>query len=91
MAYVLSFRGFNEVTSQNGNWYQSWSGSTPTVNSGSSGLQNFGVFFDQNLVGHLTYTLTLDKVVTAARDNNVHLIVALYVIQISFSSTSAYM
>ena len=57
MAYVLSFRGFNEVTSQNGNWYQSWSGSTPTVNSGSSGLQNFGVFFDQNLVGALDLCL----------------------------------
>ncbi|RXW25617.1 hypothetical protein EST38_g240 [Candolleomyces aberdarensis] len=33
--------GFNEVTSPNGNYYQSWSGSTPTVNSGASGLQNF--------------------------------------------------
>ncbi|KAJ3517208.1 hypothetical protein NLJ89_g664 [Agrocybe chaxingu] len=33
--------GFNEVTSQSGNWYQSWSGSTPTINTGSTGLQNF--------------------------------------------------
>ncbi|KAF5385133.1 hypothetical protein D9615_000976 [Tricholomella constricta] len=33
--------GFNEVTSQNGNWYQSWSGSTPTINTGATGLQNF--------------------------------------------------
>lgn len=33
--------GFNEVTSPNGNYYQTWSGSTPTVNTGSSGLQNF--------------------------------------------------
>ncbi|KAF9461275.1 CEL4a mannanase [Collybia nuda] len=33
--------GFNEVTSQNGNWFQSWSGSTPTINTGSTGLQNF--------------------------------------------------
>ncbi|KAF5317317.1 hypothetical protein D9611_003784 [Ephemerocybe angulata] len=33
--------GFNEVTSPSGNYYQSWSGSTPTVNTGASGLQNF--------------------------------------------------
>jgi mannan endo-1,4-beta-mannosidase len=35
--------GFNEVTSTSGvtNYYQSWSGSTPTVNTGTSGLQNF--------------------------------------------------
>ncbi|KAG7449553.1 mannanase [Guyanagaster necrorhizus] len=33
--------GFNEVTSPNGIYYQSWSGSTPTVNTGSTGLQNF--------------------------------------------------
>ncbi|KAF8993674.1 CEL4a mannanase [Cyathus striatus] len=33
--------GFNEVTSPNGDYYQSWSGSTPTINTGASGLQNF--------------------------------------------------
>ncbi|KAG6840902.1 hypothetical protein C0991_003363 [Blastosporella zonata] len=33
--------GFNEVTSASGNYYQSWSGSTPTINTGSTGLQNF--------------------------------------------------
>ncbi|KAJ2918018.1 hypothetical protein MD484_g2381, partial [Candolleomyces efflorescens] len=33
--------GFNEVTSPNGNYYQSWSGSTPTINTGATGLQNF--------------------------------------------------
>jgi mannan endo-1,4-beta-mannosidase len=33
--------GFNEVTSPNGDYYQSWSGSTPTVNTGATGLQNF--------------------------------------------------
>ncbi|KAK7438647.1 hypothetical protein VKT23_017980 [Stygiomarasmius scandens] len=33
--------GFNEVTSENGIFYQSWSGSTPTINTGSTGLQNF--------------------------------------------------
>lgn len=35
-------RGFNDVTSANGVFYQSWSGSSATVNMGSSGLQNFG-------------------------------------------------
>lgn len=35
-------RGFNEVTSPNGDYYQSWSGSAPTVNTGSAGLLNFG-------------------------------------------------
>ncbi|KAJ8086150.1 hypothetical protein PM082_004972 [Marasmius tenuissimus] len=35
-------RGFNEVTSTNGlPYYQKWSGSTPTVNTGADGLQNF--------------------------------------------------
>ncbi|KXN90624.1 Mannan endo-1,4-beta-mannosidase F [Leucoagaricus sp. SymC.cos] len=33
--------GFNEVTSPNGDYYQSWSGSTPTINTGATGLQNF--------------------------------------------------
>ena len=35
-------RGFNDVTSPNGIYYQSWSGKTPTINTGSTGLQNFG-------------------------------------------------
>ncbi|KAF5368948.1 hypothetical protein D9758_003040 [Tetrapyrgos nigripes] len=33
--------GFNEVTSPNGIYYQSWSGGKPTINTGSTGLQNF--------------------------------------------------
>lgn len=38
---VIISRGFNEVTSPNGIYYQSWSGSTPTINTGATGLQNF--------------------------------------------------
>ncbi|KAK7022835.1 hypothetical protein VNI00_016916 [Paramarasmius palmivorus] len=36
-------RGFNEVTTASPGipYYQSWSGSTPTVNTGSDGLRNF--------------------------------------------------
>nr|AGV52632.1 Man5A [Irpex lacteus] len=33
--------GFNDVTSPNGIYYQLWNGSTPTVNTGPTGLQNF--------------------------------------------------
>ncbi|KAG6810790.1 hypothetical protein H0H92_010328 [Tricholoma furcatifolium] len=33
--------GFNEVTSANGDYYQLWSGSTPTINTGATGLENF--------------------------------------------------
>ncbi|KAL4254228.1 glycosyl hydrolase 5 (cellulase A) family protein [Abortiporus biennis] len=33
--------GFNEVTSPNGDYYQSWSNGVPTVNTGATGLQNF--------------------------------------------------
>ncbi|KAG9046289.1 hypothetical protein FS837_004686 [Tulasnella sp. UAMH 9824] len=33
--------GFNEVTSASGTYYQKWSGSTPTINYGSDGLQKF--------------------------------------------------
>ncbi|KAK0463815.1 mannanase [Desarmillaria tabescens] len=40
-ATVVRTLGFNEVTTPNGIYYQSWSGSTPTVNTGPTGLQNF--------------------------------------------------
>lgn len=40
-ATVVRTWGFNDVTSPNGIYYQSWSGSTPTINTGSTGLQNF--------------------------------------------------
>ncbi|KAG1875484.1 glycoside hydrolase family 5 protein [Suillus subalutaceus] len=33
--------GFNEVTSASGDYYQLWNGSTPTINYGSTGLENF--------------------------------------------------
>ncbi|KAG6853153.1 hypothetical protein C0991_006483 [Blastosporella zonata] len=33
--------GFNEVTSASGDYYQLWSGSTATVNTGATGLGNF--------------------------------------------------
>ncbi|PPQ79908.1 hypothetical protein CVT26_004186 [Gymnopilus dilepis] len=47
--------GFNEVTSPNGNYYQSWSGSTPTINYGATGLQNFDFLSTQGLKNtHLT-------------------------------------
>jgi hypothetical protein len=35
-------RGFNEVTSAGGDYYQLWNGSIPTINYGSTGLENFG-------------------------------------------------
>ncbi|KAI0347615.1 glycoside hydrolase [Trametopsis cervina] len=38
---VVRTWGFNEVTTPNGIYYQSWSGSTPTINTGATGLQNF--------------------------------------------------
>ncbi|KAJ7761332.1 hypothetical protein B0H16DRAFT_1530806 [Mycena metata] len=34
--------GFDEVTSDPGNaYYQTWNGSTPTINTGANSLQNF--------------------------------------------------
>ncbi|KAG8978524.1 hypothetical protein FRB90_008412, partial [Tulasnella sp. 427] len=33
--------GFNDVTSASGTYYQIWSGSTPTINTGADGLQKF--------------------------------------------------
>ncbi|KAH7912404.1 glycoside hydrolase family 5 protein [Hygrophoropsis aurantiaca] len=33
--------GFNEVTSASGDYYQLWSNGVPTVNTGSTGLENF--------------------------------------------------
>ncbi|THG98333.1 hypothetical protein EW026_g3826 [Hermanssonia centrifuga] len=40
-ATVVRTWGFNEVTSPNGVYYQSWSNGKPTVNTGSTGLGNF--------------------------------------------------
>ncbi|KAJ3879236.1 glycoside hydrolase [Lentinula edodes] len=41
-ASVVRTWGFNEVTTPDGvAYYQSWSGSTPTVNLGTNGLENF--------------------------------------------------
>ncbi|KAJ3993605.1 glycoside hydrolase, partial [Lentinula boryana] len=41
-ASVVRTWGFNEVTTPDGvAYYQSWSGSTPTVNLGANGLENF--------------------------------------------------
>ncbi|KAJ8514465.1 hypothetical protein ONZ45_g8022 [Pleurotus djamor] len=40
-ATVVRTWGFNEATSANGVYYQLWSGSTPTINTGATGLQNF--------------------------------------------------
>lgn len=37
------YRGFNEVTSPNGIYYQSWANGVPTINTGTTGLQNFGM------------------------------------------------
>lgn len=35
-------RGFNDVTSANGVFYQMWQNGRGTVNTGATGLQNFG-------------------------------------------------
>ena len=35
-------RGFNEVTSPSGIFYQSWANGVATVNLGANGLQHFG-------------------------------------------------
>lgn len=40
-ATVVRTWGFNEVTSANGIYYQSWDGATPTVNTGATGLEAF--------------------------------------------------
>lgn len=37
-----AYRGFNEVTSANGVYYQLWQNGKPTINTGATGLQNFG-------------------------------------------------
>ncbi len=52
---TLLHRGFNEVTSPNGVYYQSWSNGKPTVNTGSTGLGNFGEGFGgRNFIVELT-------------------------------------
>jgi len=70
-------RGFNEVTSPSGTYYQSWSGSTPTINTGSNGLAKFG---KSVLLKGLLATYPsgrLDTVVASAKSNGLKLIVAL--------------
>ncbi|KIJ67923.1 glycoside hydrolase family 5 protein [Hydnomerulius pinastri MD-312] len=51
--------GFNDVTAPSGEYYQLWNGSTPTINYGATGLENF------------------DLVVSAAKANNLRLIVTM--------------
>jgi mannan endo-1,4-beta-mannosidase len=70
-------RGFNEVTSPNGVYYQSWSGSTPTVNTGSTGLGNFGMYSQEVLSVAIDLQSLKDNVVAAAKANGLRLIVAL--------------
>ncbi len=36
------YRGFNDVTNPSGIYYQSWSNGVATVNTGPTGLENFG-------------------------------------------------
>lgn len=49
------FRGFNDVTSASGTYYQLWSGGKGTVNTGSTGLGNFGECLEND---HLHLRLT---------------------------------
>lgn len=81
MAQCFISRGFNEVlaSNENGVYYQSWVGSTPTVNTGPTGLQNFGMRVSiRNTTGVLTIIRRLlDNVITAAKSNGLRLIVAL--------------
>ena len=39
----IDHRGFNDVTTPNGVFYQSWSNGKPTINTGTTGLVNFGM------------------------------------------------
>ena len=70
-------RGFNEVTSANGNYYQIWSGSKPTINTGPTGLQNFGLFMAFDQISVWLKTASTDNVVATAKANGIRLIVAL--------------
>jgi len=40
--FTLNYRGFNDVTSASGTYYQLWSDSSHTINTGSDGLAKFG-------------------------------------------------
>jgi mannan endo-1,4-beta-mannosidase len=74
--YSQLYRGFNEVTSPNGIYYQSWSNGVPTINTGATGLANFG---ECSLVVPAAGKLnsSIDNVVAAAKANGIRLIVAL--------------
>ena len=37
-------RGFNDVTTANGIYYQLWQNGKATVNTGTTGLENFGTY-----------------------------------------------
>ena len=78
--YSAFDRGFNEVTSANGIYYQLWSNGKATVNTGSTGLQNFGES-DFHTYSHDFYaemcSRYVDNVVAAAKANGIRLIVAL--------------
>ncbi|KAL6310450.1 endo-beta-mannanase [Sparassis latifolia] len=54
--------GFNDVTTPSGDYYQLWTNGTATINYGSTGLENFGDFYN---------------VVAAAKSYGIRLIVTL--------------
>ncbi|KAG8745992.1 hypothetical protein FRC12_014396 [Ceratobasidium sp. 428] len=72
--------GFNEVTSPSGTYYNLWSGSTPTLNTGSTGLEKFGMFYFTHVSSAaqmFTRRHFSDEVVAAAKVAGIRLIVAL--------------
>jgi mannan endo-1,4-beta-mannosidase len=74
--------GFNEVTAESasGNYYQLWSGTTATVNTGSMGFGSFGAGLrpDVRCVRRADCEGT-DSVVAAAKAHGLRLIVTLCV------------
>ncbi|EGN99845.1 glycoside hydrolase family 5 protein [Serpula lacrymans var. lacrymans S7.3] len=57
--------GFNEVTYPSGDYYQLWNGSTPTINYGATGLENF----DNVVAAAKKYNIRLIVTLTNNWDN----------------------
>ncbi|KIJ14242.1 glycoside hydrolase family 5 protein [Paxillus involutus ATCC 200175] len=74
----LTSRGFNEVTTPTGEYYQLWNGSTPTINSGPTGLGT-SVSSTTSSETHesvpMMFIFLPDNVIAAAKANDIRLIV----------------
>ena len=80
---LLRYRGFNDVTSASGTYYQLWANGVGTINTGSTGLGKFGASQCTSIEGSNLNKCHADYVVSSAKAHGIRLVVALCVQPVS--------